>query len=211
MARPKKEVAAEEVVIKKRKPRVSKVKIEEVKEDINLDSLNENKYTCKFCGHKIDNGLTICPNCRRKNKNSVNYVVFLVLGIVFLFAVIFYHFVDSYIVNSKSGDSYIKDCVFVSYLDMVRIPKNYLHKDVAIVGKVVSVDGYDDGLYNVMTITLDMNLFDDGTENLVTVLFNDRNYEMGFINGDIIKVYGEYDTINGNVPYVEAKYIVFNN
>ena len=44
---------------------------------------------------------------------------------------------------------------------MVRVPKNYLHKDVAIVGRVIDVEGYDDGFYNQMTITVDMNLFEE--------------------------------------------------
>ena len=86
-----------------------------------------------------------------------------------------------------------------------------MYSDVTLVGKVVEVTGTNDGLYNSMNIVLDLNLFDDGYESLVNVEFNDSSFEKGFINGDIVKIYGEYSIINGNRPTIQAKYVNLNN
>lgn len=170
-----------------------------------------NKYECKYCLHLIDEGMSICPKCRRNNKVNYNFIMYFIIAFVLLFTILFYHFVDKYVFNKESYEQYVASCVFVSYEDLVRVPKNNLDKDVQVVGKVVSVEGASDGLFNNMTITVDMNLFDDGTKNIVTVNFVDKNFEKGFINGDVVKIYGVYETINGNVPYIDAKYIDFNN
>lgn len=213
MARTKKveDTNKEEVKKTVRKRTFKKEKVEiKPKDEVKVIEDITNKYKCKYCGYNIDKGMTICPNCRRKNKSSINFWVFGVLAVITLFAIIFYHFVDSYLINPKSYESYVNGCTFVSYTDMVRVPKNYLHKDVVIVGRVIDVEGYDDGFYNQMTITVDMNLFEDGEENLITVNFSDNTYEKGFIKGDLVKVYGNYATINGNEPSIDAEYVELN-
>ena len=114
--------------------------------------------------------MTICPNCRRRNKRSSgDFIFFAVLAIVFLFCILIFYFIDTKVINKETYESYTQKCVLVSYEDLVRVPKKYLYSDVTLVGKVVEVTGANDGLYNSMNIVLDLNLFDDGYESLVNV------------------------------------------
>ena len=201
-----------ETVKKTVKKDVDKV-IKEVK-DAAVNEVQDltNTQKCKYCGKYFDKGMTICPNCRRRNKrNSMDILFFVMIGVVFLFLILLFYFVNTHIISKETYESYTQKCTFVSYEDLVRIPKTYLDKDVTVVGQVVKVEGYNDGLYNNMDITLDLNLFEDGSESLVTVHFEDRSYEKGFIDGDIVKIYGEYSTISGNKPVIMAKYIDLNN
>lgn len=164
---------------------------------------------CGNCGNLFDKGMSICPKCRKRNNSNYNLLYFIVFGIVFLFIILFAHFIEKYVVNVQSYDSYVAGCSEVTYENLVRVPKDYLGSNVVILGTVADVNGVSDGFSNNMEITLNLNLFDDGVVEYVTVYFEDSNYEYGFINGDIVKVFGEYEDINGNVPYIDAKYIEF--
>lgn len=114
--------------------------------------------------------------------------------------------------NKTTPGEYKSTCVLVSYEDLIRSPKNTLNKTIKLIGKVVSVEGHDNGITgNTMTITLNINLFDTGTEQLVKVQFTDENYSQGFLKDDLIEVYGVYSEINGNMPTIIAKYIDFGN
>lgn len=203
---PRTKTKVEETEVKKKTTRKIKA---EVKEEPVHDL--SNKYKCKFCGEFIENGMTICPSCRKSNKSNANLLVFGSIAAIMLFAIIFFHFVNKYIMNPENKDSFVQECTLVTYEDLVRVPKTYMGKNVAVIGRVVDVQGYNDGFYNDMTITLDLNLFDDGIENLITVNFKDSKFEQGFISGDLLVVYAEYDTINGNEPLLNAKYIDFKN
>ncbi len=92
---------------------------------------------------------------------------------------------------------------------MVRKPKEYKNKNVKVIGKVVSVTGEDKAAGNEMKIIIDANLFEGNNSQLIEVNFLDRNYEIGLLEGDLITVYGLYKAINGNIPKIESKYIVF--
>ena len=97
-----------------------------------------NKQKCKFCGKYFDKGMTICPNCRRRNKRSSgDFIFFAVLAIVFLFCILIFYFIDTKVINKETYESYTQKCVLVSYEDLVRVHKKYLYSDVTVVGKVV--------------------------------------------------------------------------
>lgn len=168
---------------------------------------DEQLQKCQNCGNLFDKGMTICPKCRKKNNVNFSGLFFIVFGLVFLFVVILFHFIDKYVFDSNSYDDYIVNCTEVTYNDLVRVPKNYLSKDVAVLGVVSDVSGISNGISNSMDITVNLNIFDDGVVEEIVVHYEDKNFEHGFLNGDIVKVYGEYDTINGNIPYINAKYV----
>lgn len=168
---------------------------------------NEQLQKCHYCGSLFDKGMTICPKCRKRNKVSFSGLFFIVFALIFLFVIILFHFVDKYVFNTDSYNDYVVNCSEVEYLDLVRVPKTYLNKDIAIFGVVNDVSGISNGISNSMDITLNLNIFDDGTVEEVIVHYDDKSYELGILNGDIIKVYGEYETINGNIPYINAKYV----
>lgn len=188
---------------------------QELNETVKIDSENtaltkitskDNIVECKFCHKPFEKGYTICPNCH-KRQNNVAFPLFIIFVLVFILCIICFHFVEQKI-NPKSNIDYKETCKLVDYEGLVRVPKAYKNKDVKVIGKITSIEGYDSGFANEMIITININLFEDSTPELVTINFKDKNYEQGFLVGDMITVYGKYTNINGNTPEIEAKYIV---
>ena len=206
-----KKVVKKDVV---RKPRPKK-EIPNLNETITTDNTikeevvinNDNLVKCKYCHQEFEKGYTICPHCHRR-QNTLGYTFIIIFGIVFLFGIICFHFVDKYIFKEVKED-YTETCTLVDYETLVRHPKDYRGKDVKVIGKVVSVDGYDTGFSNNMYITINANLSDSGEEKLITLSFNDNTYDQGFIKNDLITAFGKYESINGNTPNIDAKFIVF--
>ena len=186
---------------------------EEAKKEIN--NIIEEKLDvqrCKYCHKYFDKGLTVCPHCRKnQNINAVGIMTSILIAL-FALLMLFTYFYMNKQANKTTPGEYKSTCVLVSYEDLIRSPKNTLNKTVKLIGKVVSVEGHDNGITgNTMTITLNINLFDTGTEQLVKVQFTDENYSQGFLKDDLIEVYGVYSEINGNMPTITAKYIDFGN
>ena len=167
---------------------------------------------CIHCHNYFDKGLTICPHCRkRQTNNSFGLTIAIVFGLVFLLFIIAGYFVDKYMINTSNEEEYKTSCKLVSYENLIRVPKDYKNQKIKIIGTVVSVSGIDDGYGNEMKISLNANLFENGTEQIIQVNFRDKDYSQGFMKGDLITVYGEYTAINGNEPEIDAEYIVFGN
>ncbi len=209
-----KKTATKKPAVKKTLKKEEKVNLNEtvqnneVKEKVVINANNDLKE-CVFCHEKFEKGYTICPHCHRRQKTSVSFAFFIVFALLFLFVILSYHFVSRYFFNNIKEDDYKKICVLVDYEQLVRHPKEYKGKDVRVIGQVVEVTGFDTGYGNQMTITLNANLFEDSAEHLITVNYIDKSYDQGFIEGDLVTVYGSYESINGNVPYINAEYIVF--
>lgn len=167
---------------------------------------------CKYCHNYFEKGLTICPHCRkRQTKNTVGLTVAIVFGLVFLLFIITGYFVDKYVFSSVNEDEYKASCKLVSYENLIRVPKDYKFEHVKVIGTIVSITGTDDGYGNDMTIELNANLFENGVEQIIKVNFRDKDYSQGFMQGDLITVYGEYTAINGSEPEIDAEFIVFGN
>ncbi len=186
---------------------------EEAKKEIN-ETIEEklDVQRCKYCHKYFDKGLTVCPHCRKNQQ--INTVGLITSTLIILFAVLllFTYFYINKEANKVTPEEYKSTCVLVSYEDLIRSPKTTLNKAVKLIGKVVKVEGHDNGITgNTMTITLNINLFDTGTEQLVKVIFTDKNYSQGFLKDDLIEVYGMYTEINGNMPTIIAEYIDFGN
>ena len=164
---------------------------------------------CKHCHKKYEEGLTICPFCKKGQKDRTGAVVITILSIILLISIICNYFVNKYYEEGISEIEYKELCKLASYEELVRSPKDYKSKKVKVIGRVVDVDGLDVSSGNMMTIMLDTNLFDGLTEQIISFEYIDRDYEIGFIEGDILTVYGEYSQINGNTPFIKAKYITF--
>ena len=193
-----------------------------VKEDLNLNEtitpiesktkaviMSDNLLECSYCHQKYEKGYTICPHCHKRQKPSVSLTFFIVFAIVFLFGIISFHFIDKYVLNNEVEKDYKDTCVLVDYENLVRHPKEYKGKDVKVIGEIISVEGIDTGFSNDMIITINANLFENGSDHLITINYKDKLYDQGFIEGDLITVYGNYRSINGNIPNIDAKFIVF--
>ena len=173
-------------------------KLNEVKEEAKkeINNVIEEKLDvqrCKYCHKYFDKGLTVCPHCRKnQNFNAVGIMTSILIAL-FALLMLFTYFYMNKQANKTTPGEYKSTCALVSYEDLIRSPKNTLNKTVKLIGKVVSVEGHDNGITgNTMTITLNINLFDTGTEQLVKVQFTDENYSQGFLKDDLIEVYGVY-------------------
>jgi len=192
-------------------------KLNEVKEDAKkeISEVIEEKLDvqrCKYCHKYFDKGLTVCPHCRKNQQVNTVGLITSTLIILFALLLLFTYFFINKEGNKVTPEEYKSTCVLVSYEDLIRSPKTTLNKAVKLIGKVVKVEGHDNGITgNTMTITLNINLFDTGTEQLVKVVFTDKNYSQGFLKDDLIEVYGMYTEINGNMPTIIAEYIDFGN
>ena len=171
--------------------------------------INDNLIECNNCHQKFEKGYTICPHCHKRQAPSISLTFFIVFAVVFLFGIISFHFIDKYVLKNVVETDYKDTCVLVDYENLVRHPKDYRGKDVKVIGEIISVEGIDTGYGNNMHITINANLFEDGSEHLITIDYSDTTYDQGFIEGDLITVYGTYESINGNIPNINAKFIVF--
>lgn len=176
-----------------------------IEENLNVDQ-------CKYCHKFFDKGLTVCPHCRKnQNISTVSTIITILIAIFALLLLFTYFFMDNQNKNKLTPEEYKSTCVLVSYEDLVRSPKNTMYKTVKLIGKVVSVEGHDNGITgNSMTIKININLFANQAEQIVEIKFNDKDYKQGFLTDDLIEVYGKYTQINGNIPTIEAEYIDFS-
>ncbi len=208
---PVKKVVKKSSIKKEEEPVIINETVSLTPEVITEEQPKEELVECIHCHKGFEKGLTICPHCRKRQKSNIAILFFIVFGCVFLLAIICFHFVEKYVIgnNSNYKDDYKENCILVDFENLVRHPKEYKHKDVKVIGTVMSVEGYDSGFSNNMVITINANLFENGVEQTMTVSFNDKEYSQGFLVGDLITIYGEYTEINGNVPNIKAKYIAF--
>ena len=176
-----------------------------IEENLNVDQ-------CKYCHKFFDKGLTVCPHCRKnQNISTVSTIITILIAIFALLLLFTYFFMDNQNKNKLTPEEYKSTCALVSYEDLVRSPKNTMYKTVKLIGKVVSVEGHDNGITgNSMTIKINVNLFANQAEQIVEIKFNDKDYKQGFLTDDLVEVYGKYTQINGNVPTIEAEYIDFS-
>lgn len=176
-----------------------------IEENLNVDQ-------CKYCHKFFDKGLTVCPHCRKnQNISTVSTIITILIAIFALLLLFTYFFMDNQNKNKLTPEEYKSTCVLVSYEDLVRSPKNTMYKTVKLIGKVVSVEGHDNGITgNSMTIKINVNLFANQAEQIVEIKFNDKDYKQGFLTDDLVEVYGKYTQINGTVPTIEAEYIDFS-
>ncbi len=186
-----------------------KKEIKKDEEIIFTDNVSANK--CIHCKKYFDKNLTICPFCHKDQKDNLgkNTILILLLMFLVLFGII--RLYEQKKDPSITEEEYKLSSKLLSYEELVRRPADYKGTNVKVIGEVVKVEGVDLSYGNVMTITLDTNLFEGNTEQLIKFEYTDKDYEIGIINGDLITVYGDYKSINGNIPFIEAKYIVFGS
>lgn len=170
---------------------------------------DDNTVKCRHCKKFFNKDLEICPFCKKSQTDNLGRIVIAILSVVLVLTIMVTHFADKYYTNQITPSEYKYYCKFLSYEDLVRKPKKHKGTNVKVIGKVVSVTGTDLKYGNSMIVKIDTNLFEDTTEHIVELEYVDKEYETGFIEGDLITAYGEYASINGNIPFIKTKYIVF--
>lgn len=199
-------------VATKKKPSVTKKvetakKIEKAKREKELEKLKTKE--CIFCHEKFEEDLTRCPICRKKQEDNKGKILIIVLTIILILSIIANFFIDHYADNKISESDYKYNSKLLTYEELVRNPKEYKNTIVKVIGTVSSVEGIDVKHGNVMNVTIDANLFTGDTKHLIVFEYTDKDYQVGFIEGDLVTVYGEYKQINGNIPFIKSKYVVF--
>lgn len=141
----------------------------------------------------------------REYNENIKVILIIIIAILLVSLALLFN------VRNKAKNYNEKDYKYiattVSYEDLVRNPGELKEKIVKVYGKVTNVKGVDVKSGNIMEITMDANLFDDELVYTVNLDYVDTDYKHGFIEGDLITVYGRYKRIDGNTPYLEAKYI----
>lgn len=170
-----------------------------------------NQKECIYCHKEFNEDLIICPHCNKNEQSKLGSVIIASLGVVLVLAVLFNFVLDKYVVNKVSEEEYKLSCELVNYEKLVRSANDYKNNSIKIIGKVVEVTGKDTVLGNSMKVLINANMFDTGEQSIIEVKFTDKEYKNGLINGDLITIYGEYLELNGNIPYIDAKYIVFGD
>ncbi|NLL02170.1 MAG: hypothetical protein GX265_04035 [Mollicutes bacterium] len=175
------------------------------------EKISKEMVECRHCYKDFEKGLTICPYCHKSIKDQTGTVIIGILSVILLLSIIGNHFVNLYFTNPISENEYKINCRLTSYEELVRQPKEFKYQDIKILGKVVDVQGNDVSYGNIMTVTIDANLFNEDHEQIITFKYVDKEYATGFIKGDIVTVYGKYQSINGNIPHIDARYITFSS
>lgn len=204
-------VTAKKVPAKVLNPTVPISKLPKNKEVKKVEKAKQETVECRYCFKDFKKGLTICPYCHKSQKDQTGTVIIGILLVILLLCIIGNHFLDLYFTKPMNESEYKINCRLTSYEELVKKPKEFKYSDIRVIGKVVDVDGDDVSYGNIMTVTIDANLFNEDYEQLITFKYVDKEYNTGLIKGDIVSVYGKYQSINGNVPYVEAKYINFSS
>ena len=192
--------------VKKSTPKKEIKKEEEI---VFTDNISANK--CIHCKKYFDKELTICPFCNKDQKKNFGSNIILILLLIFLIFFGISRLYEKRRETDISEEEYKLSSKLLSYEELVRRPADYKNTNIKVIGKVIKVEGVDLSYGNVMTVTLDANLFEGSAEQLIKFEYIDKNYEIGIINGDLITVYGDYTSINGNIPFIEAKYIIFGS
>ena len=98
-------------------------------------------------------------------------------------------------------DNYKEKCEEILYEDLVRKNTKYDEALVKVSGTVKDVKKINK-IFNRIKITINID------NNTMYIIYNTS---VGFINGDIIEIYGKYKELEGNKPIIHAKYINIKN
>lgn len=177
------------------------------KEKVVKETIEDNKQECSFCHKLFEKGLTVCPHCRKNQKSGLGIAFFIIVAGVFLTIIVAASIIQNLALNGVTEQEYKEKCSLITYEDLIRTPKKYKGEDIKIIGKVTNVEGFDSGFSNSMIITINANMFNEGNAQNIVLNFDDKEYDSGFMIGDVITAYGEYTQINGNEPTIEVKYI----
>ncbi len=157
--------------------------------------------SCPHCNRDIPVNATKCPYCKKKLVHSLKkkaiIVTLLFSSITFICLYSLYG-----IPNERIATNYKDQCIEINYENLIRKADYYNHYNVFFEGKIKSITTVDKHR-KIMEIAI---IMDNNEEHKIDLEY--RNIEsIGYMVGDTVKVYGKYLSLNGNIPYIKAKYI----
>lgn len=190
------------------------------------------KDVCRTCGNEISKQTRKCPACGAHHIQKISDIGITIILVTLILVLIIQEramdtpnnratvqdassFESSLATDDKnetiSRESYIAECVTVSYDDVARNPDNYDGAMVTFSGFVVQVS--EDVLNLVSTNSVDLRV--ETSEGTWYVSYNRPDGESRILEGDCITCYGECDGVttyisvlggNVTVPKLIMKY-----
>lgn len=157
---------------------------------------------CIHCNREIPIAYKKCPYCKKNQKKKRYLLKFLVIVLIIFIdwnLLTMLYAPDTFIMKKD----YKEKCQEIKYETLIRKNDKYKETLVTFDGIVTKVEK-SGKIFNILTITIKNH--DDEYE----VVFNNKK-DIGFINGDKVTIYGKFNGLNGNIPVINAKYIIIKN
>lgn len=156
---------------------------------------------CTHCNREIPIEYKKCPYCKKKQKyhhrlTSV-LVIFLAIGLSSFMLYVLYS--PS---NTVIETEYKNSCHNYSYEELVRNFNQLEDASVRIVGHVTNVK-----TTGIINNKIQIELFLEENEHYLIKVNYQNNSNLGIIYGDQIIIYGDYTSLDGNTPFIDARYI----
>ena len=168
---------------------------------------SELKPEIKIEEEKINETIIDQPLVKNEN-NAMGAIIIAILTVVLVFSVIANHVINRDVEEAMSENEFKFSSQLVSHEELVRSPRDFLNTNVKIIGTVISVTGEDTGNGHLMEVLMG-DPFEGDVEQLIRFEYFDTEYRLGFIRGDIVTIYGIFTSIEGNIPFIEARFVTF--
>lgn len=163
---------------------------------------SEESKLCIHCNRNIPIAYKKCPYCKKKQR-SKKKMIFIIILLVITFLVN-YGALDriNHDYELSRNKNYKKDCITISYEDMIRKNKFYDEAYIKVEGKIISVEKVS-MLFNEIKIEI---ITEENPNYKLDIYY--KNYDSkGFLIDDEIIVYGKYKSLNGNTPQIKSRII----
>ncbi len=158
-------------------------------------------YPCPHCSRLIPIGINKCPYCKKKLYKSRKKKAIIFTFFILIINLIFLHYLYK-APNERVETNYKELCIPITYEQLLRKAEYYNNYNVYFDGSIIDINTTNKNKKN-----MEITILVDGKED-EEVLLSFKNIESkGYRVNDIVTVYGNYTSLNGNIPYIKAKYI----
>lgn len=156
---------------------------------------------CPHCNRNIPINSKKCPFCKKELiKSRKKKAILITLLFSFITFICLYSLYG--IPNERVANNYKEQCIEINYEKLIRKADYYNRYNIYFQGKIKSITTVDKRR-KIMEMEI---ITDNNSEHLIDIEY--RNTEsLGYMVGDEVIIYGKYLSLNGNIPYIIAKYI----
>jgi len=156
---------------------------------------------CPHCNRSIPVNSRKCPFCKKTLiKSRKKKAILITLLFSFITFLCLYSLYGT--PNERIATNYKEQCIEINYEKLIRKADYYNRYNIYFEGKIKSITTVDKR-HKIMEMEI---ITDNNTEHLIDIEY--RNTEsLGYMVDDEVIIYGKYLSLNGNIPYIKAKYI----
>lgn len=157
---------------------------------------------CIHCNREIPIAYKKCPYCKKNQKKKRYLLKFIVILFILLIdwnLLTILYAPDTFTIKKD----YKEKCEVVNYEVLIRENEKHKNKLITFNGIIKDVKK-SSTIFNILTIEVI-----DGIQEY-KVIYNNKN-NIGFIDEDQVTIYGKFKELDGNVPIINAKYIIIKN